>query len=111
MPLFISNVLALQINAPVGKHQKESISGPHRFSKIHVFHVKFLDSSHGFSANQKDVKIQLLTQSSPTFDNGIDRLSHPVPEKYVCRDLITEIFRNLSAIQVSELQMSFVTFT
>ena len=92
MPLFISNVQASPINAPVGKHQRESISGPRRFSNIHVFHVKFLDSSHGFSANQKDVKIQILTQAPPTFNNGIDRLSHPVPQKYVCHDLLTEFF-------------------
>ena len=88
----INNVIALPINAPVGKHQRESVSGHCRFSKTHVFRVKIFDSSHGFSANQKDVKIQLLTQAPPTFDNGIGRLSHPVPQKYVCRGLIIAFF-------------------
>ena len=68
---------------------------PRRFSIIHVFRVKIFDSSHGFSANQKDVKIQLLTQAPPTFDNSIGRLSHLVPQKYVCRDLIIAFFLQL----------------
>ena len=84
-------MIALQIDTPVGKHQKELVSGHLRFSKINVFHVKIFDSSHGFSANQKHTKIQILTQATPTFNNGIDRLSHPVPQKYVCHDLITEL--------------------
>ena len=63
-------MIVLQINAPVGKHQKESVSGNLRFSKINVFRVKIFDSSHGFSANQKHVKIQILTQATPTFNNG-----------------------------------------
>ena len=77
--IFINNVIALPIDAPVGKHQRESVSGCRRFSKIHVFHVKIFDSSHGFSANQKDMKSQILTQAPPTLNNGINRLSHPVP--------------------------------
>ena len=84
-------MIALQIDTPVGKHQKESVSGHLRFSKINVFRVKIFDSSHGFSANQKHVKIQILTRATPAFNNGIDRLSHPVPQKYVCCDLITEL--------------------
>ena len=85
-------MIALQINAPVGKHQKESVSGHLRFSKINVSRVKIFDSSHGFSANQKHAKIQILTQATPTFNNGINELYHPVPQKYVCRDLVTELF-------------------
>ena len=85
-------MIALQINAPVSKHQKESVSGHLRFSKINVFHVKIFDSSHGFSANQKHVKIQILTQATPTFNNGINGLYHPVPQKYVCHDLVAEFF-------------------
>ena len=85
-------MIVLQINAPVGKHQKESVSGNLRFSKINVFRVKIFDSSHGFSANQKHAKIQILTQAMPTFNNGINGLYHPVPQKYVCRDLVTELF-------------------
>ena len=80
------------MDAHVSKHQRESVSGCRRFSKTDVFRVKIFDSSHGFSANQKDVKIQILTQALPTFNNGINRLSHPVPQKYVCHDLITEFF-------------------
>ena len=87
---FFNNAIALPRDAPVGKHQKESVTGRRRFSKINVFRIKIFDSSHGFPANQKDVKIQILTQATPTFNNDINRLSHPVPQKYVCRDLITE---------------------
>ena len=85
-------MIALQISTPVGKHQKESVSGHLRFSKINVFRVKIFDSSHGFSANQKHAKIQILTQATPTFNNGINGLYHPVPQKYVCRDLVAEFF-------------------
>ena len=85
-------MIALQIDTPVGKHQKESVSGHLRFSKINVFCVKTFDSSHSFSANQKHVKIHILTQAMPTFNNGINELYHPVPQKYVCRDLVTELF-------------------
>ena len=83
---------SFKITAPVGKHQKESVSGHLRFSKINVFRVKIFDSSHGFSANQKHAKIQILTQATPTFNNGINGLYHPVPQKYVCRDLVAEFF-------------------
>ena len=47
----------------------------------------------------------------PTFNNGINGLYHPVPQKYVCRYLVTNFSRNLPTIQVSELQMSIVTCT
>ena len=43
-----------------------------RLSKTHLFHVKMFDSIRSFSANQKDVKIQILTQAPPTFNNGIN---------------------------------------
>ena len=43
-----------------------------KFSKTHVFRIKMFDSIHGFSANQKDVKIQILPQAPPTIDNGIN---------------------------------------
>ena len=56
------------------------------------FALRCLTAHDGFSANQKDVKIQILTQAPPTTDNGINRFSHPVPQKYVCRDLITVFF-------------------
>ena len=85
-------MIALHINAPVGKHQKESVSGHFQFSKINVFRVKIFDSSHGFSANQKHTKIQILTQATPTFNNGINGLYDPVPQKYVCHDLVAEFF-------------------
>ena len=53
------------------------------------FMLRYLTAHDGFSANQKDVKIQILTQASPTIDNGINGFSHPVPQKYVCHDPIT----------------------
>ena len=55
------------------KHQRESIPTPHQFSTIHIFCVKIFDSSHGFSANQKHTKIKILTQATPTIDNGFAR--------------------------------------
>ena len=60
--------------------------------KSNVFRVKVFDSSHSFSANQKHAKIQVLTQATPTFNNGINGLYYPVPQKYVCRDLVAEFF-------------------
>ena len=43
-----------------------------KFSKTHVFRVKMFDSIHGFSANQKDVNIQISTQALPTFNNCVN---------------------------------------
>ena len=85
-------MIVSQISTPVGKHQKQSVSGNLRFSKINVFRVKIFDSSHGFSANQKHMKIQILTQATPTFNNCINGLYHPVPQKYVCRNVVAEFF-------------------
>ena len=69
------------------KHQRESIPRPHQFSIIHIFRVKIFDSSHGFSANQKHTKIQILTQATPTIENGFNLLSINIPEKSVSFNL------------------------
>ena len=39
-----------------------------------LYFVLSFDSSHGFSANQKDVEIPTLTEATPTIDNGLNLL-------------------------------------
>ena len=74
--------------------------------------LRFFDSSHGFSANQKHTKIQILTQATPTIENGFNLLSINIPEKSVSFYLNSLIHSvNLATLKVSELQMSFVTCT
>ena len=75
------------------------------------FALRCFDSSHNFSANQKDVKIQILTQARPHSTMvSIDYLILFHKSMYVMTQL-WYLSRNLATIQVSELQMSFVTFT
>ena len=74
--------------------------------------LRFFDSSHSFSANQKHTKIQILTQATPTIENGFNLLSINIPEKSVSFYLNSLIHSvNLATLKVSELQMSFVTCT
>ena len=58
------------------------------------------------------MKIQILTQATPTIENGFNLLSINIPEKSVSFYLNSLIHSvNLATLKVSELQMSFVTCT
>ena len=81
--IVISNVLNLPSTAPV-----RNIKGNWYLDLINsLYFVLSFDSSHGFSANQKDVKIPTLTQATPTIDNGLNLLSINIPEKSISFDL------------------------
>ena len=105
-------MIALQINAPVGKHQKESVSGHLRFSKINVFRVKIFDSSHGFSAQSETCEDPDLNSSHAHIQQWYQWIVSSCSTK-VCmlRPSCRNFSRNLPTIQVSKLQMSFVTCT
>ena len=60
--------------------------------KSMYFMLRFLTAHTASQPITKKVKIQILTQATPTFNNGINGLYHPVPQKYVCRDLVAEFF-------------------
>ena len=68
MPLFIVNDFKLSNTAPV-----RNIKGNRYPDLINSLYFVFsFDSSHGFPANQKDVKVPSLTEATPTIDNGLN---------------------------------------
>ena len=83
MPLFISNDFNLSRCAPV-----RNIKGNRYLDLINsLYFVLSFDSSHGFSANQMDVKVPTLTEATPTIDNGLNLFSINIPEKSLSFDL------------------------
>ena len=82
--MFINNVIALPIIAPVGNIKGNRYR--HLINSLQFIYFVlrfFFDSSNGFSANQKYMKSQILTQATPTIDNGFNLLSINNPEKSV----------------------------
>ena len=69
-------VIILSINDVIA-YQSQNIKG-NRYRHLITFlqFIRFVldsfDSSHGFSANQRHAKIQILSQTTPTTDNGFN---------------------------------------
>ena len=74
--LSINDVIILSINDVIA-YQSRNIKGNRyrhliTFLQFICFVLDFFDSSHGFSANQRHAKIQILSQTTPTTDNGFN---------------------------------------